>query len=400
MSRDNGQNKRNLVELNRIRYRYKKYKFMLPNYIKKNLLKDDEKFSKFKKTSFKIPKYNSKYYYKDLTNNNYFYALTILRHYLKFATEYYFGIEQKAKNVDLFMLTSSISSPTGSGSNSKPIPMRLGKLETFLTDSSQFGLEPLLMNNLDKVYCYLPSMRGENPDSRHLNQFFHCEFETISDLEKLLPIIEKYIKNLCKTILLMDNIIDKISDAPNITKKVLNNIIKLKKFPEITFDKTIDVLIKNKKEKYINFTKQGRDVGMEGEIELMKILSIKTPLWIKYFDRDRVPFYQKPDQNNKNKTINADLLFPPLTEKSFGGEIIGGGQRQDNPKEIYESLKRQGNISSKPYEWYIDLRRLPNYRATSGFGLGIERFIAWALAKTNIRDVIIYPRLKNIKTYP
>ena len=64
------------------------------------------------------------------------------------------------------------------------------------------------------------------------------------------------------------------------------------------------------------------------------------------------------------------------------------------------SLKRQNNIPPKSYEWYIDLRRFPNYKVTSGFGLGIERFIAWALVKNNIRDVIPYPRLKNIRTLP
>ena len=187
---------------------------MLPNYIKKNLLKDDKKFSELKKTSFKIPKYDPKHYYKDLTKSNYFYALTILRHYLKFTTDYYFGIEQEAKNIDLFMLTSSISSPAGLGSDSKPIAMKFGELEIFLTDSSQFGFEPLLLNNLNKVYCYLPSMRGENLDLRHLNQFFHCEFEMIGNLEKLLPIAEGYVKNLCNTILLMDNKLIKLAISP------------------------------------------------------------------------------------------------------------------------------------------------------------------------------------------
>ena len=66
---------------------------------------------------------------------------------------------------------------------------------------------------------------------------------------------------------------------------------------------------------------------------------------------------------------------------------------------MYESLARQG-IAPGPYEWYIDLRRMPNYKTTSGFGLGIERFIAWVLGKHDIKDVIIYPRLKNVVTYP
>ena len=80
--------------------------------------------------------------------------------------------------------------------------------------------------------------------------------------------------------------------------------------------------------------------------------------------------------------------------------VPGSGQRQNSSEEMYESLKRQNNLSPKHYEWYIDLRKLPGYKTTSGFGLGIERFIAWALAKENIRDVIPYPRLKNIKMFP
>jgi asparaginyl-tRNA synthetase len=125
----------------------------------------------------------------------------------------------------------------------------------------------------------------------------------------------------------------------------------------------------------------------------------ELPVWITGFDRDTVAFYQKPNPENLEKTVNADLIFPPLSLNGFGGEIVGCGQRQDTPEEMYESLKRQG-ISAEPYEWYIDLRRQAGYGTSSGFGLGIERFIAWALAKENIRDVALYPRLKNIISYP
>lgn len=372
---------------------------MLPNYIKKGLLKDDLKISKTK-GSFKVPKYNPSIYYKDIAENNYFYALLLLRHYIKFTSDYYFGIKLDTKNVDLFMITPSISSPIGPGSDSESIKIEFGKLETFLTDSSQFGFEPLLLNNFDKLYCYLPSMRGENPDSRHLNQFFHCEFEMIGTLEELIPIIENYIKSLCETTILMSNVINKISSNANKTREVLGKIINSNGFPVITFDEAVNLLIKNKKRNCVNFTDCGRDITQKGEIELMNLLHLNIPLWIKYFDRDRVPFYQKPYLRNKNKTINADLLFPPIIKNSFGGEIVGSGQRQNNSEEMYESLKRQDNLSPKYYEWYIDLRRLPGYKTTSGFGLGIERFIAWALAKENIRDVIPYPRLKNIKMFP
>jgi asparaginyl-tRNA synthetase len=372
---------------------------MLSNYIARQIKKDDKKISKLKMSSFVVPKFNPKTHYLKLTRSRYFQSLIILRHYIKIASDYYFGTLHNAKNIDLFMLTPSISSPTGSGSNSKPISIKFGKLQTFLVDSSQFGFEPLLLNGFEKVYCYLPSMRGEDCDKRHLSQFYHCEMEMRGKLENLLPIIERYIKILAETALLMENIVDKISENPKKTKRYLGEIITAKKFPKIAFSEAVDILVKNGKKELVNFTKYGNDISGDGEIKLMKILKIKTPIWITHFDRDRVPFYQKPDSKNTNKVINADLLFPPLIEGSFGGEIAGAGQRQNKAEEIYESLKRQ-NISSKPYEWYIDLRKQRNYEITSGFGLGIERFIAWSLGKDNIRDVILYPRLKNIETCP
>jgi aspartyl/asparaginyl-tRNA synthetase len=66
---------------------------------------------------------------------------------------------------------------------------------------------------------------------------------------------------------------------------------------------------------------------------------------------------------------------------------------------MYESLSRQG-LQSDPYEWYIDLRRQKNYQITSGFGMGIERFIAWSLGHDDIRDMLPYPRLKNVQSFP
>jgi asparaginyl-tRNA synthetase len=367
--------------------------------IKRSIKNDDKKFAPMNRNSFRQPIYNPKQYCKQIVKSNYFYALLILRHHIKVATDYYFGVKLKAKNIDLFMLTPSVSSPAGPGSNSKAIPIKFGKFKTFLVDSSQFGFEPLLLNKFDKVYCYLPSMRGEKSDSRHLNQFYHCEMEMIGSLDSLIPKIEGYIKELSEMILLMPNIINRISENPQKTKEILGKIIKINNFPSISFDEAVEILIKNGHKKLIKFKKHGKDISHKGEIELMKILDINTPFWLKHFDRDRVAFYQKPKDNDATKTINADLLFPPLIPKSFGGEIVGSGQRQDNVSEMYKSLKRQ-KISPKPYKWYIDLRKIPGYKTTSGFGMGIERFIAWFLAKDDIKNVILYPRIRDIRTYP
>lgn len=373
---------------------------MLPTTIIRQIKHDDAQIGKIKNHVFSQPLFDPKNHYLKLAKSNYYFALLILRHYLKVASDHFFGVEQKAKNIDLFMLTNSISSPIGPGSDSEAINVKLGKLNTYLTDSSQFGFEPLLLNKFKKVYCYLPSMRGEDCNKRHLSQFFHCELEIKGGLNSLRPIIEKYIKFLCKVILMMNNIIEKISVNPKQTRNILETIVNSKKFPSITFNKAIELLTENGFKNFIHNTKHGRDISTKGEIKIMELLKVKTPLWLTNFDRDRVPFYQKPDPNNKDKVLNADLLFPPLIKDSFGGEIAGSSQRQDNVKEIYESLKRQQYIDAGPYEWYINLRRQKNYQTTSGFGIGIERFIAWILAKSDIKDVIAYPRIKNTRSCP
>ncbi len=371
---------------------------MLPSYLKELIESEDIRFAAVKGI-FPAPDYDPLTHYVTLTKSPYFHALLVLRHYIKLATDYYFGMRMNAKNIDLFMITPSISSPMGSGSDSEPLPFKFGKYNSYLVDSSQFGFEPLIMNGFEKVYCYLPSMRGENPDNRHLNQFYHCEAEVKGNLNELMPIVEDYLKILCETILLMPNIVNKISKDPGVTMKASQTIVDASSFEKMKFDDSIRYLKQNGFSDFISFNKNGNDISAQGEILLLEKFSVGKPIWLTGYDRDRVPFYQKPDPENTNKVINADMIFPPLIKGSFGGEIIGAGQRQDLIQEIYESLSRQ-KVPAEKYEWYIDLRRQVGYSTTSGFGMGIERFLAWVLCRDNIRDVIIYPRLKNVVTFP
>lgn len=345
--------------------------------------------------SLRPPSYNPEKYIDNLVNDKYFAALAVLRHYIKLASDaYWSGIG--AKNIDLFMLTPSASSPMGPGSDSEAITIRFGKYKTNLTDSSQFGFEPLMFH-FDKVYCYLPSMRGENPDARHLNQFFHCEAEIVGTLEDLLPIVEGYIRTLSHTLITLAPIVKLLSIDFEKTNTALRSIISSNSFQRKTFGDVYPWLQKNP----LYFVKNdfGRNITNTGELALVEHSGEGLPLWLCSYDRDTVPFYQKPDPTNPNVVINADLLFPPIISGGFGGEIVGSGQRQNMPEEIMESLSRQ-RVESEPYEWYINLRKYPNYKITSGFGLGIERFITWALGYSDIKDVIHYPRLKNIKTFP
>ena len=137
---------------------------MLPLDLKQQITKDDLKFKDIDPNGCILPRYDPGTHYFELTKSGYFRTLIFLRHYIKIASDYYFGVECGAKNIDLFMLTPSVSSPMGPGSDSEPIPIKYGKYNSNIVNSSQFALEPLLLNGIDMVYCYMPSMRGENPD--------------------------------------------------------------------------------------------------------------------------------------------------------------------------------------------------------------------------------------------
>lgn len=365
-------------------------------YITRRAIDDVKMFvSRMRQNRLLPPTYNALRYSQDVAEHEYFAALEVIRHYLKLTSDAYW-IELGAKNVDLFMLTPSASSPMGPGSDSEVIGVQFGKFHTNLTDSSQFGLEPLMFH-FDRLYCYLPSMRGENPDHRHLNQFFHCEVEIVGILEELLPLVEGYVRSLSKTMLTLAPLIKLMSVDFEKTSIALSSIVASGSFQKIPFNDAFLWLHQNTS--FYKTSAFGRNITSVGEIELTQRNNNVLPLWLCNFDRNIVPFYQKPNPANVNAVINADLLFPPIVKNGLGGEIVGAGQRQDSPKEIKESLRRQ-HIVLGPYEWYINLRKHPRYKTTSGFGLGIERFIAWSLGYSDIKDVILYPRLKNVYSLP
>jgi asparaginyl-tRNA synthetase len=345
------------------------------------------------------PKYDPLTHYIEVSRDDYYRNLVVFRHIIKMLCDDYMGNTIDAKNIDLFMLTPSVSSPMGPGSDSEAIPIKFGTLTSFLTDSSQFGFEPIVMNGIDKAYSYLPSLRGEDPDKRHLNQFFHCEIEIKGDLEQVMEIGEAYVKHLSAGMLECETLIKRMSTDPEKSLAVARATATEERFQRITFDDACKMLEENGFGECVNKTDHGRDISSKGELALMKLLKAQTPIWLTHFDRDRVPFYQKPDPADTTKVLNADLLFPPLTDTGFGGEILGSGQRQDIADEMYGSLEKQG-LSAEPYEWYINLRRDPRYATTAGFGLGIERYIAWLLGLESIQDAILYPRLKNVLTTP
>jgi aspartyl/asparaginyl-tRNA synthetase len=341
-----------------------------------------------------IPALDPEMHYLDVIKSPYYKNLIHLRHLIKMAIDHFFSQDMGAINIDLFMWTNSISSPMGSGSDSEPIEIQIGGHRSYLTDSAQFGFEPLVLSGVDRVYCYLPSMRGEDPDYRHLNQFYHCEYEGKGDLAHVQTMVGELLSSLAQSLLKTPQLIQLLCRDANSSLGLLNHLASNSSFQQIEFHDAIRLLEKQGKAGLFRLNDNGKDITAEGEIELCKILQATLPFWITGYDRDRTPFYHKPRAGMPDQVINADLICPPIIHNGFGGELVGSGQRQDKAEEIMESLDRQ-SINSENYRWYIDLRTHFNYQTTSGFGMGVERFIAWILGLNDITYANVYPRLKN-----
>jgi len=340
--------------------------------------------------------FEPKKHIQNLVSKKYYENLVLLRNTVEKGCDDYFR-KLGAPKVDLFLISSSISSPIALGSDSKPIEFHLDGKSYFLADSSQFGMEPLLFNSFDIVYCYLPSFRGENPDNRHLNQFYHCEAEMRGDYYKAMLVAENLVKHLTRCVLKglkqRDFHFSQISNLTNLEKTTNHE------FAKITFDNAAKLLEDNGYNKLIEYKKFGRVLTCKAENMITKLVSDnKLPVWVTNYDRDSVAFYQKPDPKDNTKVLNADLLVPPLIKDGLGGEILGLGQRQNNANNIIESMERQHIKDTGRYDWYIKLRENHKYQTTSGFGMGIERYISWILGLKFIEDSCLYPFLKGVKT--
>lgn len=338
--------------------------------------------------------FNSKKHIHNLINSDYYKNLIKLRNIIEIGCDNYFQ-SINATKVDLFMITKGASSPMGRGSDSLPISFKFGTQNVFLVDSAQFGMEPLVQKSFDMVYCYLPSFRDEDAGPRHLNQFYHCEAEMRGNYKKSMSIAENLVRHLIKNIIKAHK--EKLINFKQNNFTGINKILG-KRFPIVTFDEVEELFKKRGLSHLIEKRSYGRVLTNKAEIKVGEIIGKNIiPVWITNYDRDTVAFYQKPDKSDTNRVLNADLIFPSVN-KGFGGEIIGLGERQNSVRQLKESMERQEIKNMGAYKWYTDLRKTSNYVTTSGFGLGVERFIAWVLRLDSIIDAAIYPMVKNQKS--
>ncbi|MEM2916986.1 MAG: asparagine--tRNA ligase [Candidatus Bathyarchaeia archaeon] len=243
----------------------------------------------------------------------------------------------------------------------------------YLTQSAQLHLEALIYS-LEKVYCIAPSFRAEKSRTiRHLTEYWHVEAEeAFSEMKDLMRLEEKLVSYVCQKTAKQCK---KELNALGVDETKLANV--KTPFPKITYSEAIERL--QKKSFKIQW---GEDLGYDEEKALAE--EFGKPFFIYAYPRKIKAFYCKTYRDNPELVMSADMLVPRI------GEITTGGAREDDKEKLIERL-REFNLTEKEYEWYIDLRRYGSVPHT-GFGLGVERLLAWMLELDSVMDAIPFPR--------
>jgi asparaginyl-tRNA synthetase len=286
--------------------------------------------------------------------------------------------------------TSAVSSPMGLGSDSTPVKINIFDVPSYLSDSAQFLLEYYCRFFPKGTFSLLPSYRGEMPDQSHLSMFFHAEAEIIGDMNDAIKLAEGYVLYLIKIIL--DKHKNELKEFIDDTSHI-DNILKLSKFPRISLDEA-EKLIPQEIATITEKSKSGKDfsfrrISRKGERLLIE--KFGGIVWLTNLDHLAAPFYQAFDDDNKNSSKACDLLFGM-------GETIGMGERHATAEKLREAIKFH-DLDEEKYEWCIKMREEYPLK-TSGFGLGVERFICWLLKCDDIRKVEIISRTNKIKNIP
>jgi asparaginyl-tRNA synthetase len=249
----------------------------------------------------------------------------------------------------------------------------LGK--AYLTQSGQLYGEAGAMAH-GKVYVFGPTFRAEKSKTRrHLTEFWMVEPEVaFNDLDDNMELAEEFLEHIVQSVL--KNRLPELKTLERNTK-FLENV--KKPLPRISYDEAVDILRK----KGLTF-EWGNDLG--GTDETVVSEQFDRPVMVHRYPSAIKAFYMKRDPKNPKVALAVDVLAP-----EGYGEIIGGSQREDDLDLLLERIKEH-NLPQEAFEWYLDLRRYGSV-PHAGFGLGVERTVAWICGLDHVRETIPFPRM-------
>lgn len=274
-----------------------------------------------------------------------------------------------------------ILTPTSAEGTTNLFHTRYFDEEAFLSQSGQLYMEAAAMA-LGRVYSFGPTFRAEKSKTRrHLIEFWMIEPEmAFVEHEENLAIQEQFVSYIVQYVLEHCRLeLDRLGRDIGVLEKIVAP------FPRITYDEAIAYLQKEGHE-----IQWGEDFGAPHETAIAE--KFDKPVFITHYPMEIKAFYMKPDPTNPKVALCADLIAP-----EGYGEIIGGSQRIDDLAFLEERCKEH-HLDFSSYQWYLDLRRYGSV-PHSGFGLGLERTVAWICGTEHVRETIPFPRLLN-RLYP
>lgn len=247
--------------------------------------------------------------------------------------------------------------------------------KAYLAQTGQLYNEAACMA-FGKIYCFGPTFRAEKSKTRrHLTEFWQVEAEmAYYEQEDNLELQEKLVEYIVRWVL------EKNKKELELLERDLSKLEKIiAPFPKISYDDAVKILKKEGSD-----IEWGSDLGGDDETILSNMY--EKPVFVCNYPKKARAFYMKPHPEREDLVLCADLLAP-----EGYGEIIGGSQRNDDYDSLVQRIKEE-NLPLDTYEWFLDLRKYGSV-PHSGFGLGVERALAWICKLPHIRESIPFPRM-------
>ena len=253
--------------------------------------------------------------------------------------------------------------------------------KAYLSQSGQLYLEPAAAA-FGKVYCFGPTFRAEKSKTRrHLTEFWMIEPEVaFLEFDGLQDLAEEFVEYI------VGRAVERCAEELKTLERDVTRLENVKRpFPRISYREAIELL--KTKGMEANF---GDDFG--GDEETVIANSFDRPVMISRYPVEIKAFYMQPAPDDPTVALGLDMIAP-----EGYGEIIGGSQRIHDHDLLLKRIQEH-NLPVEAFQWYLDVRKYGTF-PHSGFGMGIERVVAWISGVPHLRETIPYPRMLN-RIYP
>jgi asparaginyl-tRNA synthetase len=253
--------------------------------------------------------------------------------------------------------------------------------KAYLTQSGQLYNEATAAA-FGKVYCFGPTFRAEKSKTRrHLTEFWMVEPEVAyARLDDVMELAENFISYIVRRVL---------ENRKEELEALERDISKLEKiappFPRLQYDDAVRILREgHAKGELENDFEWGGDLGSPDETYLSQ--RYDKPVMVHRYPAAVKAFYMEPDPERPELALCVDVLAP-----EGYGEIIGGGERASSLEFLLDRIHQHG-LPEEAFDWYLDLRKYGSV-PHGGFGMGIERCVAWLCGLEHVRETIPFPRM-------